>query len=250
VSDVDAPHAPTDLLVAQAFVAAAGTIGDDVDVDGAIARLTSGCRTAVPGADAGVIAREVDGELRLAAGSVDHLQLLERIALPYDEGPLLDCARSGDLVGCADLRDAVGRWPTFANAAIDAGFLSVHALPLRHGTAVIGSVELLGAGTGELASEQLGLLQALGDVTTVGILHQRATVEARNRVAQLEGALASRVTIEQAKGILSVHAGRDPEFSFEVLRRYARTHNQRLADVAAAIVERTLAATTVVGAAS
>jgi GAF domain-containing protein len=250
VSDVDAPHAPTDLLVAQAFVAAAGTVGDDVDVDGAIARLTSGCRSARPDADAGVIARDVDGELRLATGSAWHLQLLERIAIPYDEGPLLDCARSGEPVVCRDLRDAIGRWPAFANATIETGYHSVHALPLRHGTAVIGAVELLRAQTGEIASASIALLQALADVTTVGILRQRATVEARNRVEQLEGALASRVTIEQAKGILAAHSGRDPESAFEDLRGYARARNERLAEVAAAIVARTLAATSVVGAAS
>jgi hypothetical protein len=241
--------APTE-LVAQAFVAAAGMVGDDVDVDGVIARLTSSCRIAVPDADAGVIARETDGELRLAAGSAGHLQLLERIAVPYDEGPLLDCARSGEPVACTDLRNAIGRWPAYANAAIEADYRSVHALPLRHDTAVIGAVELLGAATGGIAAAPLRLLQALADVTTVGILRQRATVEARRRVEQLEGALASRVTIEQAKGILAAHSGRDPESAFEDLRGYARARNQRLAEVAAAIVNRTLAATSVVAATS
>jgi GAF domain-containing protein len=246
VSDVDARPE----LLAQAFVAAAGTIGDDVDVAGAIARLTSGCATTVDDADPGVIARELDGELRLAAGSAAHLQLLERIAVPYDEGPLLDCARSGEPVAGADLRRAIGLWPTFANAAIESGFLSVCALPLRHGTAVIGAVELLRAESREIAPAEIGLLQALADVTAVGILRQRATVEARNRVEQLEGALASRVTIEQAKGILAAHSGRDPESAFEDLRGYARARNERLAEVAAAIVNRTLAPTTVVGIAS
>jgi hypothetical protein len=239
--------APTE-LVAQAFVAAAGTVGDDVDVAGAVARLTSGCRTAVPDTDAGVVARDVEGELRLAAGSAGHLRLLERIVIPYDEGPLLDCARRGEPVACTDLRGAVGRWPAFASSAVEAGFLSAHALPLRHGTAVIGAVELLGAATGAIEPAALALVQGLADVTTVGILRQRATVDARNRVEQLEGALASRVTIEQAKGILSAHSGGDPESAFEVLRGYARARNQRLGEVAAAIVNRSLAATTVVGA--
>jgi hypothetical protein len=244
VRDVDAPAE----LVAQAFVAAAGTIGDDVDVDGAIARLTSGCRSAVPDADAGAVARDLDGQLRLAAGSSEHLQLLERIAVPFDEGPLLDCARSGEPVACSDLRDAIGRWPAYASSAVECGFVSVHARPLRHDTAVIGAVELLRAETGEIPAASLALLQALADVTTVGILRQRATVEARSRVEQLEGALASRVTIEQAKGILAAHSGRDPEFAFEALREYARARNERLAEVAAAIVNRTLAPTTVVAA--
>ncbi len=244
--DVDAPEQ----LVAQAFVAAADTLGDEVDVAGCVARLASGCHTVVPETDCGVLARDLDGTLRIAASSPEHSQLLERIVVPYDDGPVLDSARSGTPVTCADLRHAVGRWPSFANAAIDLGFLSVQAVPMHHGTAVVGAVQLLGDVVGVPDPSAVALVQALADVATIGILLQRATVEARTRVEQLEGALASRVTIEQAKGMLAATAGGDPETAFETLRRYARGRNARLTEVASAIVERSLAASDVVAAAT
>lgn len=232
-------------VLARAFVEVADTLGDDIDVDGSIARLVAACGRVVPAADTGALAREPDGELRFAAASTEHLRLLERIVVPYDEGACLDCARSGAPVASGDLREARHRWPVFAAAAVEAGFVSVHALPLRWNGAVIGAVQLLlGAGDGADAAD-LALVQALADVATIAILHQRATVEARARADQLQGALASRVTIEQAKGMLAAHTGADPESAFETLRRYARTRNERLAEVAASIVDRSLPASTV-----
>jgi hypothetical protein len=53
---------------------------------------------------------------------------------------------------------------------------------------------------------------------------------------QLQGALTSRVAIEQAKGYLAAKFDMDTTTAFHVIRRYARDHNQRLHDVAEAIV--------------
>lgn len=49
----------------------------------------------------------------------------------------------------------------------------------------------------------------------------------------------SRVTIEQAKGVLSEQAGIGTDEAFARLRTYARNHKAKLTDVAAAAVNRT-----------
>jgi AmiR/NasT family two-component response regulator len=56
------------------------------------------------------------------------------------------------------------------------------------------------------------------------------------RVAQLETALATRITIEQAKGILARALGISPEDAFTVLRNAARDKGTRLRDLADRIV--------------
>jgi ANTAR domain len=80
-------------------------------------------------------------------------------------------------------------------------------------------VRALEIGTLEDASAAVGRLLAVTE----------ATMERR---AQLEGALRSRVSIEQAKGILAERHGLDVEEAFQVLRRAARTHRLKLRDLA------------------
>jgi hypothetical protein len=52
------------------------------------------------------------------------------------------------------------------------------------------------------------------------------------RCAQLQEALDSRVTIEQAKGVLAERFGLEPDQAFDVLRRSARSNRVPLRDLA------------------
>ena len=60
---------------------------------------------------------------------------------------------------------------------------------------------------------------------------------------QLQGALNSRITIEQAKGVISELAHIDTDEAFVRLHSWARNHNAKLTDVASRVVARTLSAT-------
>jgi AmiR/NasT family two-component response regulator len=63
---------------------------------------------------------------------------------------------------------------------------------------------------------------------------------------ELEHALQSRVTIEQAKGVLAERAGIDVEQAFTYLRSFARNHGRRLVDVAHQVIDGTLATADVI----
>ena len=102
---------------------------------------------------------------------------------------------------------------------------------------VIGALNLFRAEAGPLGAADLRIGQALADVATIGLLHER-NVRRRETVAeQLQGALNSRVVIEQAKGKLAERLGVDMDHAFSMLRDYARNSNQRLTDVARTFVE-------------
>jgi hypothetical protein len=58
----------------------------------------------------------------------------------------------------------------------------------------------------------------------------------RERAAQLQEALDSRVLIEQAKGMLRERVGLSTEGAFELLRAAARSHRMKLDSLAAEVV--------------
>src|SRR5512142_3039648 len=106
---------------------------------------------------------------------------------------------------------------------------------------VTGALNLFGAGPGPFGQADLRIAQALADVASIGLLHER-NVRRRETVAeQLQGALNSRVVIEQAKGKLAERLGIDMDRAFAMLRDHARAANQRLTDVARTFVEGTSA---------
>ena len=81
--------------------------------------------------------------------------------------------------------------------------------------------------------------QALADVATIGLLQERSTRRSDTLNEQLQGALNSRVVIEQAKGKLAERLGIDMDQAFAMLRGYARSRNLRLSDLAQAFIEGT-----------
>jgi len=96
----------------------------------------------------------------------------------------------------------------------------------------IGALNLFRAEPGPLDPAGLRIGQALADVATIGLLHER-NVRRRETVAeQLQAALNSRVIIEQAKGKLAERLSIDMDRAFTMLRDYARSSNQRLTNVA------------------
>jgi GAF domain-containing protein len=164
------------------------------------------------------------------------VKLLELFQLQYQEGPCLDCFRTGAAVVNSDLHQAGQRWPRFAPRAVEAGFQSVHAFPLRHRQKVIGALNLFSSDIGHLEGTDVRIIQCLADIATIGLLQERAISSAEILTEQLQSALNSRITIEQAKGVLARTHGTTVDAAFAMMRDYARRTNQRLSEVARAVV--------------
>ena len=158
------------------------------------------------------------------------------VQLENGPGPCLDCYRSGRAVSVENLATAHDRWPLFAREAVDAGFQSVHALPMRLREQCIGTLNLFRVTAGPLNEADVRVGQALADVATIGILQERAVRRSEVLAEQLQTALNSRIVIEQAKGMLAEHAASSVQDAFAVLRSFARDTNQRLSDVALDLV--------------
>jgi transcriptional regulator with GAF, ATPase, and Fis domain len=219
-------------LLSDTFVGLADTMVDDFDVIDFLHMLTDRSVRLLAVSAAGVMLADPRGQMRVAAASSEQAGLIELFQIQNDQGPCLDCCRTGQPVTAADLAGPDQRWPRFADAAARAGFDAVHALPMRLRDQVIGALNLFSAGTGQLGPAGLRIGQALADVATIGLLQERNVRRAETLAEQLQAALNSRVVIEQAKGKLAERLGLDMDQAFTLLRQQARDTNQRLTDVA------------------
>jgi len=225
-------------LLSETFVELTDTLVADFDVIDFLHVLTGRSATLLDVSAVGLLLADQRGELRVVAASSEAARLLELFQLQNDQGPCLDCFRSGQPVTATDL-GTDQRWPRFAAAAGEAGFTAVQALPMRLREQVIGALNLFRAAPGPFDPASVRIGQALADVATIGLLHERSMRRSDTLNEQLQTALNSRVIIEQAKGKLAERLGIDVNQAFTLLRDQARNRNQRLSDLARAFVDGT-----------
>jgi GAF domain-containing protein len=225
-----------EVQLADVFVEMADTLVDDFDVIDFLHGLTERCVQLLGVAAAGLLLTDQRDTLQVIAASSERTRLLELFQLQTDQGPCVDCFRTGRPVSVADLPSA-GRWPAFTAAAAEVGFAAVHAVPMRLRDEVIGALNLFDTAPGPLDEDKLRIGQTLADVATIGLLQQRAIHRRDILTEQLETALRSRVLIEQAKGVLAERLHLDMADAFTLLRGNARSRNRRLSDLAQAVVD-------------
>ncbi|MGH8869659.1 MAG: ANTAR domain-containing protein [Actinomycetes bacterium] len=227
-----------DLGLARAFVELADTLVDDFDTIDFLHKLTLRTVDLLHAEAAGVMVTDKLGHLRMVAASSEQARLLELFELQSDEGPCLDCFRTGVPVQQADLTVDSSRWPRFASVAREAGYHAVSAVPMRLRNEVIGALNLFSANPAPASPFDMRLGQAMADVATIGLLQQRAVDRRELLAEQLQTALYSRVVIEQAKGVLAERSGLGMDEAFTLLRDHARDHRSLLSDLARDVVDR------------
>lgn len=224
----------------EVFVELADTLVTEFDAIDFLHTLTEASVELLDADAAGLMLADQRGDLHVIAASSEEARLLEVLELQHDEGPCLDCYRQGEPITNIDPDEAERRWPTFGAAVRAANFTSVHAIPLRLRDEVIGSMNLFLARPGELSSVDLALGQGLADIATIGLLQERAIQEKQLLAEQLQGALNSRIMIEQAKGILAERHDLEMVQAFDAMRTHARRTGRPLLQVAGQVIDGTL----------
>ena len=220
-----------------AFVTLADTLVDDYDVVEFAQELVEDCVSLLDVESAGLLLADLRGGLQMLASTSEQTRMLELLQIQSDSGPCLQAYRTGQQVLIDDLGADTGPWPEFATRARDDGFGSVIAIPLRLRSERIGALNLFRKAKGRMTDSDLLVAQALADVATIGILHQRVLSRGALVNSQLQTALNSRVLIEQAKGVLAERLGVDMDQAFVQLRHLARSNNRHLSETARAVID-------------
>jgi transcriptional regulator with GAF, ATPase, and Fis domain len=222
------------------FASLADTLVAGYDVVDLLQTLVEACARLTDVSAAGILLATQSGDLDVVASTSEASRLVEVMQLSANAGPCIESFLTGRVVSVPVVAETPGQWARFRDESLALGFNSVYAIPLRLRETTIGTLNLLRTSEGVLDDRDLRACQALADVATIGILHERALSESTILGQQLTNALNSRVTIEQAKGVISHQQQVSTDEAFHIIRQFARNNHRLLSEVAQSIVNRTL----------
>lgn len=246
MNGIDSSVVDRERRLVETFVELADTLVEDFDLVEFLSGLAERVVQLGLASEAGILLADEAGDLQFMAASDERTHVLELYQVQNREGPCQDCFATGGPVEEADLEQARERWPLFAPTALATGFRSVQAVPLRLRGTVLGALNIFLAEPGGMGDEGRAVVQAMADVVTIGLLQQREVHRGHLVEGQLQHALHSRISIEQAKGVVSEQADLAMEAAFELLRQHSRDNNRKLGDVARAVVDGTITASDLV----
>lgn len=224
-----------------AFVAVADTLTTEYDMVDLLHTLVQQCVSILKMEAGGLMLVDGEGELQLMTSTSEAAGFVEVMQLNAATGPCIDCFRTGIAVSVADI-SASTLWPVFRDSALDQGFRSVLATPMKLRGKVIGTMNIFGTAAEPVSGRDAAVAQALADVATIGILQERLIREGHVMEEQLHRALDSRILIEQAKGVVANELSLSMDDAFVMLRKYARDRNLTIRSVSEQVSHRHLSA--------
>jgi hypothetical protein len=122
---------------------------------------------------------------------------------------------------------------------VDSGFGSLQAIPVRLQDRPLGVLTLLRRPSGRLPSDDLHLAQALADSAALALMHwSNDPVRADDVITRVQSAIASKATLEIAKGMVAQYAGITVGEAARLLTAYASGRRIRLTETVRALVDR------------
>lgn len=221
--------------LARTFVDLARSVNNGADIVEVYSMLSDRCVQLLSVAACGILLVDLRGDLRVIGSSSHSAELLDLFQVQNDEGPCLACYRTGESVSDAEL-SVSGPWPRFAELVRRHGFGAVYAVPLRAREVVFGALNLFAVGP--LSDDQLAIARALADAATIALLQSDPGDDAVVMTRRLHVAVETRVTVDQATGIVAQRFGLSVDEALVRLRSVAEGSSQRLVDVAGAVVAR------------
>ena len=208
---------------------------------GRMERLCTALTRTLPAAGVGVSVLTDDTYLGGTVAASDPVsRRLDELQFTLGEGPCIDAytlrrpVREPDLSGTGS-----SRWPGYAAAAQDEGVQAVFAFPLQIGTARAGAMDVYRREAGSLT--QRALSQALTFATVaMRLLLDTQHAPGAGAGTDLDDALAYRLEVYQAQGMVMVDLGVSLDEAMARMRAHAYAHERSLTDVARDIVDGSL----------
>jgi hypothetical protein len=167
--------------------------------------------------------------------------LIEELQFSLGEGPCVDAYILGRVVLEPDLSAPVEqRWLAFRAPALDAGVRAVFAFPLRVGALRLGALNLYCDLPGPLTDNQHSDALVMANIAAESVLAIQAGAPPGRLASHLESSGSFTNVVHQASGMVAVQLDVSVGVALVRLRAYAFGSDRTVADVAQAVVARTL----------
>ncbi len=204
---------------------------DDGDVDQTLQRVVDTASHAIGGCDMASVTLLRGTKPATVVFTEPAVPEMDAVQYAAGDGPCLDAMRELRTVRF-DASRAEPRWSAFTGATRAQGVLSALALPLIVRGEATGALNLYAEATDAFDASAEAFGELLARQASVTLANAKLYQTARDAMAHLEEALATRDVIGQAKGILMNSFGLTAEQAFDRLRHESQTRNIKLRELA------------------
>jgi hypothetical protein len=198
-----------------------------------LAHLMADCLAPLSASAAAILVVD-DGQLALLSASTHRAAELEMLQTQELQGPCVETIETGHLsTGVGD--EMVDRWDNVGQAILDAGFVSVHAFPMRWHGQVLGGFNLFRSADDEQSDDTEQIGQAFADVATLVVV-RASEIPVDQVAARIHEAVAARSVVEQAKGVLAYLHHVDMQGAYELLEQRSTQDGDSLVETARRVV--------------
>ena len=208
---------------------------DKFEINDMLYELGDTVTTLLDASGSGVSVITDDDRLLFVTSTSEAVVELEQAQEDHQAGPCVEAFRTNEVVTVSRISE-LDRWPEYRRAAAHAGFESVAGFPLAIGERRLGSLNVYDTNERAWTERDLRAARVLADMATAYILRSGELAEAKKVSEQLQGALESRIVIEQAKGMLARDHDVSVDQAFDMLRKLSRDRSTPLRTIADAVV--------------
>ncbi|MBW3613939.1 MAG: GAF and ANTAR domain-containing protein [Actinobacteria bacterium] len=215
----------SEVQLAQTFAELARRLLAEDSVQATLDRIVEAAVDTIGGCDYAAVSLVEKRKISTAASTGDVPQQVDAIQYETDQGPCLDAIKDHEVLEVDDLMKE-DRWPEFSKrAAEETSIRSMLSFRLFNEEDTVGALNLYAKDVGAFEEDAV----AVGSVFAA---HAAVALVGARKQEQLQGAIESRDTIGQAKGILMARQALTEAEAFDVLVRASQRTNAKLRDVA------------------
>jgi hypothetical protein len=170
-------------------------------------------------------------------GSSAKAVLLDRIEQNLGDGPCVEALESGLPVLLGDV-SSDSRWPEYRSALSAAGIASALGIPMDLGDGSGAVLDFFAPRSGLFSEQAVADGMRFAEMAGKALRLAVRIASADQRAQNLKAAMDTRTVIDLACGIIMAQNHCSKDAAFDLLRSASSTRNQKLHDLAQAVVDR------------